>query len=193
MTCADAVDAVKHVLADRADMYLVSEGAGILDGAGNAIDIRQPRHRLDGGNTGALGIGLGYAIATAIETSDPVLAICGSSAFGVSGMELETVCRYRLPITVIVLNDGTDARNDRVIEAFGGTGHRVTTSDELKRALRTALGAGAPVLIDCVLEPRTGTGADPCTNITQNSVVTPVGSVGLSLSEDLPSPAPAPA
>jgi oxalyl-CoA decarboxylase len=108
-------------------------------------------------------------------------------------MELETVCRYRLPITVIVLNDGADARHERVIEAFGGTGRRVTTPDELEHGVRTALSTGAPVLIDCVLEPRTGPEAHPSTHISANSLVASIAPVGLALSGDRPSPAAAPA
>jgi oxalyl-CoA decarboxylase len=191
MRCADVVGAVKHVLADRADMCLVNEGAGNLDGAGNDIDMRQPRHRLDGGNAGGPGVGLGYAIAAAVETGDPVVAIIGGGAFAVSGMELETVCRYRLPITVIVLNDGAEARHERVIEAFGGTGRRVTTPDELERVVRAALSAGAPVLIDCMLEPRTSTEAHPSTNIGPSSLMTSIAPIGLPLSGDRSSPAPA--
>jgi thiamine pyrophosphate-dependent acetolactate synthase large subunit-like protein len=112
-------------------------------------------------------------------------------------MELDTLCRYRLPITVIVLNDGADARHERVIEAFGGTGHRIAGPNELERALRSALSAGAPVLIDCVLEPGSGTGtgteADASTNISANSVVKTIAPIWPGPAGDVPSPAPAPA
>ena len=59
-----------------------------------------------------MGIGMGYAIAAAVETGKPVVAIEGDSAFGFSGMEIETICRYRLPVTVVILNNGGVYRGD---------------------------------------------------------------------------------
>lgn len=125
-----------------------------------------------------MGVGMGYAIAAAVEGSGPVVAIEGDSAFGFSAMELETICRYRLPVVVVVLNNGgvyrgdghnpasddpspttlmPAARHDRLIEAFGGTGHHVTTPAELGAALTEALASGGPALIDCVIDPADGT------------------------------------
>jgi oxalyl-CoA decarboxylase len=139
--------------------------------------MRLPRHRLDSGTWGVMGIGQGYAIAAAVETGAPVVAIEGDSAFGFSGMEIETICRYRLPVTVVILNNGGvyrgDAANatsadpaptvldpaahhDRLIEAFGGTGYRATTPAEVAAALGEAITSGGPALIDCVLDPAAG-------------------------------------
>src|SRR5436309_3878463 len=147
-----ALGAIKGVLADKPEVYLVNEGANTLDIARNVIDMRLPRRRLDTGTWGVMGIGMGYAIAAAVVSSQPVVAIEGDSAFGFSGMELETICRYRLPVVTVVFNNngvyrGTDvnptggadvaptvfvknARYDRMIEAFGGIGYHVTTPEE---------------------------------------------------------------
>ena len=66
----------------------------------------EPRHRLDAGTYGTMGIGLGFAIAAAVVQPDrPVMSVSGDSAFGFSGMEIETACRYKLPITIVVLNN----------------------------------------------------------------------------------------
>ena len=77
-----------------------------------SIDMHVPRHRLDSGTWGVMGIGMGYAIAAAVETGKPVVAIEGDSAFGFSGMELETICRYQLPVVVVILNNGGVYRGD---------------------------------------------------------------------------------
>ncbi|MCV7029290.1 oxalyl-CoA decarboxylase [Mycobacterium sherrisii] len=173
-----ALRAVRDVLARHRDVYVVNEGANTLDYTRNVIDMYLPRHRLDSGTWGVMGIGLGYAIGAAIETGQPVVAIEGDSAFGFSGMEMETICRYRLPITVVVFNNGgiykgdgvnsastdpspttlmRDAHYDRLIESFGGTGYFVTTPDELGAGLAASIAAGQPALIDCVIDPTDGT------------------------------------
>jgi oxalyl-CoA decarboxylase len=57
------------------------------------------------------------------------------------------------------------AHHDRLIEAFGGTGHRATTPAQLTAALREALASGAPALIDCVIDPTAGTESGHLTNL----------------------------
>jgi oxalyl-CoA decarboxylase len=186
----NALRAIRDVLAERPDVYVVNEGANALDTARNVIDMQLPRHRLDSGTWGVMGIGLGYAIATAVETGESVVCITGDSAFGFSGMEIETICRYELPITVIVMNNGgvyrgdevnlvsadpsptelaPSARHERLIEAFAGTGHHATTPEDLEAALRAALSSRAPALIDCVLDPSAGTESGHITNLNPKS------------------------
>jgi oxalyl-CoA decarboxylase len=118
-----ALGALRRIIKDRPDTVLVNEGANTLDFARSIIDIYQPRKRLDVGTWGVMGIGMGFAVAAAIETGKPVLAVEGDSAFGFSGMEdsafgfsgmeIETICRYNLPVCVVVFNNngiyrGTD-------------------------------------------------------------------------------------
>ncbi|MCX5135748.1 oxalyl-CoA decarboxylase [Streptomyces sp. NBC_01281] len=173
-----ALKAVRDVLRERPETYLVNEGANALDIARNVIDMHVPRHRLDSGTWGVMGIGMGYAIAAAVESGAPVVAVEGDSAFGFSGMELETICRYGLPVVTVVMNNGgvyrgddvnplgdapspttlmAEARHDRMIEAFGGRGYRATTPAEVTAALTEALASGGPALIDCVIDPAAGT------------------------------------
>ncbi|MEV6055032.1 oxalyl-CoA decarboxylase [Streptomyces sp. NPDC052107] len=170
-----ALQAIRDVLHENPRAYVVNEGANALDLARNTIGMQAPRHRLDSGTWGVMGIGMGYAIAAAVETGDPVVAIEGDSAFGFSGMEIEAVCRYNLPIVTVVLNNsgvyrGDDpsasddpaptalkARHDLMIQAFGGKGYQATTPAEVATALREALAAGGPALIDCVIDPTDGT------------------------------------
>ncbi|MFI9604512.1 oxalyl-CoA decarboxylase [Streptomyces sp. NPDC052043] len=170
-----ALQAIRDVLGEHPRAYVVNEGANALDLARNTIGMRTPRHRLDSGTWGVMGIGMGYAIAAAVETGDPVVAIEGDSAFGFSGMEIEAVCRYHLPVVTVVLNNSgvyrgdeastsadpaptaLKARHDLMIQAFGGKGYQATTPDEVATALREALASGAPALIDCVIDPSDGT------------------------------------
>jgi len=173
-----ALGALRAVIKERPDAILINEGANTLDLARSVIDMYQPRKRLDVGTWGVMGIGMGFAVAAAIETGKPVLAIEGDSAFGFSGIEVETICRYNLPVCVVVFNNngiyrGTDvnpggsdpaftvfvkgSRYDRLIEAFGGVGVNATTPDELKRAVDAAMDSGKPTLINAVIDPTAGT------------------------------------
>ena len=107
---------LRTIVKERPDAILVNEGANTLDLARGIIDMYQPRKRLDVGTWGIMGIGMGYAIAAAIETGKPVLAVEGDCAFGFSGMEVETICRYKLPVCVVIFNNdgiyrGTDVNN----------------------------------------------------------------------------------
>ncbi|WP_405534574.1 oxalyl-CoA decarboxylase [Streptomyces sp. NBC_00075] len=173
-----ALKAVRDVVRARPETYIVNEGANALDIARNVIDMHVPRHRLDSGTWGVMGIGMGYAIAAAVESGDPVVAVEGDSAFGFSGIEIETICRYNLPVVTVIMNNGGvyrgddtnpyddapspttlmgAARHDLLIEAFGGKGYRATTPAEVTAALTEALASGGPALIDCVIDPSAGT------------------------------------
>ena len=188
-----ALGALRTVIKERPDAILVNEGANTLDLARGVIDMYQPRKRLDVGTWGVMGVGMGYAIAAAIETGKPVLAVEGDSAFGFSGMEVETICRYNLPVCTVVFNNngiyrGTnvnptggadpattvfvkDARYDKMIEAFGGVGVNVTTPDELTRAVNKAMDSGQPTLVNAVIDPAAGTESGRIGNLNPQSVV----------------------
>ena len=170
-----ALRVLRDVIKERPDAILVNEGANTLDQARGVIDMYQPRKRLDVGTWGVMGIGMGFAIAATIETGKPVLAIEGDSAFGFSGMELETICRYNLPVVTVILNNSGVYRGDEasptadpaptylranhelMIEAFGGTGYQATTPEEVAAALARAVETGTPALVDCVIDPSDGT------------------------------------
>jgi oxalyl-CoA decarboxylase len=175
MNFSSALRAVRDALAGQPDVYVVNEGANTLDFGRNIIDMFLPRHRLDSGTWGVMGIGMGYAIGAAVETGKPVVALEGDSAFGFSGMEIETICRYQLPVVTVIFNNNgiyrgdpagaapsptgfmADARYERIIEAFGGTGAHVTTTAELQKAVSDALASGKPALINAVIDPTAGT------------------------------------
>jgi len=188
-----ALGALRAVIKQRPDAILVNEGANTLDLARGVIDMYQPRKRLDVGTWGVMGIGMGFAVAAAIETGKPVLAVEGDSAFGFSGMEVETICRYNLPVCIVVFNNngiyrGTDvnpsggsdvattvfvkdARYDKMMEAFGGAGVHVTTPDELSRAVNAAMDSGRPTLINAAIDPAAGTESGSIGKLNPQSAV----------------------
>ena len=188
-----ALGALRTIINERPDAILVNEGANTLDFARSIIDMYQPRKRLDVGTWGVMGVGMGTAIAAAAETGKPVLAIEGDSAFGFSGMETETICRYNLPICVVVFNNGgiyrgtdvnptggsdaattvfvKDARYDKMMEAFGGVGIHVTSPDELSRAVNEAMDSGKPTLVNAVIDENAGTESGRIGNLNPQSVV----------------------
>src|SRR3954470_16608781 len=187
-----ALGVLRTVIKERPDAILVNEGANTPDLARGIIDMYQPRKRIDVGTWGIMGIGMGYAIAAAIETGKPVLAIEGDSAFGFSGMEVETICRYKLPVCIVIFNNdgiyrGTDvnklgsdpaptvfvkgSRYDRMMEAFGGVGVNATSPDELKRAVNAAMDSGKPTLINAVLDPGAGSESGRIGNLNPQSAL----------------------
>jgi len=188
-----ALGAIRTIVKERPDAILVNEGANTLDFARSIIDIHKPRKRLDVGTWGVMGIGMGTAIAAAVETGERVLAVEGDSAFGFSGMEIETICRYNLPICIVVFNNngiyrGTDvnptggadvattvfvkdARYDQMMAAFGGVGVYATTPDELTRGINEAMDSGKPTLVNAVIDENAGTESGRIGNLNPQSVV----------------------
>ncbi len=183
---------MRTVIKERPDTILVNEGANTLDLARGVIDIYKPRKRLDVGTWGVMGVGMGQAIAAAVETGHRVLAIEGDSAFGFCGMEVETICRYQLPVCIVVFNNngiyrGTDvnrngpdpattvfvkgARYDKIMEAFNGIGVQAETPDALKRSVDAALASGKPTLINAVIDPAAGSESGRIGNLNPQSAL----------------------
>src|SRR5436190_971212 len=191
MNFSSALRAVRNALATQPDVYIVNEGANTLDFGRNIIDMDKPRHRLDSGTWGVMGIGMGYAVGAAAVTGKPVVAIEGDSAFGFSGMELETICRYELPVTTIIFNNNgvyrgdpadrpysptgllRDARYEKMIEAFGGAGYHCEDTPSLTKALSDALASGKPALINAVIDPTAGTESGHIQSLNPKSAVAP--------------------
>ena len=189
-----ALGALRTIVKQRPDAILVNEGANTLDFARSIIDVYKPRKRLDVGTWGIMGIGMGAAIAAAVETGERVLAVEGDSAFGFSGMEIETICRYNLPVCIVVFNNngiyrGTDvnptggadvaptvfvkdSRYDLMMQAFGGVGAYVTSADELTQAVNEAMDSGKPTLVNAIIDENAGTESGRIGNLNPQSVVT---------------------
>lgn len=186
MSFQSALRVIRDTVKAHPDAMVVNEGANTLDFARSIVDMYKPRKRLDVGTWGVMGVGMGSAIAAAVTTGQRVIAIEGDSAFGFSGMEVETICRYNLPICVIVFNNngvykGTDvnprggdvaptvfvkgARYEKLMEAFGGVGVHATTTAELDGALQAAIASGRPTLINAMIDETAGTESGRITSL----------------------------
>jgi oxalyl-CoA decarboxylase len=179
MSFQSALNVVRDIVKANPDAMLVNEGANALDFTRSIVDMQKPRKRIDVGTWGIMGVGMGYCVAAAVVTGQQVIAIEGDSAFGFSGMETETICRYGLPVCIVIMNNNgvyrgdeknlaggsdpsplvfvKDARYEKMMEAFGGVGAHVTTPDELRRAMDEAIRTRRPTLINAVIDEGGGT------------------------------------
>jgi oxalyl-CoA decarboxylase len=191
MNFHSALNVVRDIIKANPDAMLVNEGANALDFTRSIVDMYKPRKRIDVGTWGVMGIGMGFAVAAAVETGLPVIAVEGDSAFGFSGMEVETICRYNLPVCIVVFNNngvykGTDvnptggpdvaptvfvkgARYDKLMEAFGGVGVHATTPAELRKAMEEAVRSRKPTLINAVIDETAGTESGRITSLNPKS------------------------
>src|SRR6266850_5166919 len=157
------------------DAVIIGEGASTMDIGRTQLFNSKPRHRLDAGSYGTMGIGMGFLIAAAVVHPDkPIISVSGDSAIGFSGMEMETACRYQLPVKIVVFNNGGigpghakhpdnplqnlrpnaliyGARYDKMMEAFGGKGWFVENPKDLKSALEAAMAFRGPVLVNVMI------------------------------------------
>lgn len=178
MTHWTALGAIKPIIEGNPDIILVNEGANTLDDTRDAIDMSLPRHRVDCATWAIMGMGIGSAIGAAVSTGKQVVAIEGDSAFGFSGMDFSTICRFQLPVTVVIFNNGgiyngigepldktadpapttldIHARYDKLGDAFGAQTYYVTTPEELAKALTESIASKKPSLIDVQLAADSG-------------------------------------
>src|SRR5687767_1925597 len=173
MNFHSALNVVRDIVKANPEAILVNEGANALDFTRSIVDMYKPRKRIDVGTWGIMGVGMGYCVAAAVTTKEQVIAVEGGSAFGFSGMEVETICRYNLPVCVVVMNNngiykGTDvnprgdamaptqfvknARYDLMMQAFGGVGVTAKNPQELKKALDEAMATRRPTLINALID-----------------------------------------
>ena len=191
MNFHSALNVVRDIVKANPDAFLVNEGANALDFTRSIVDMYKPRKRLDVGTWGVMGIGMGFAVAAAVVGDQPVIAVEGDSAFGFSGMEVETICRYNLPVCVVILNNNgvyrgdeknpiggrdpaplvfvKDARYEKLMEAFGGVGVHATTPAELRKAMDEAIRSRRPTLINAVIDEGAGTESGRITNLNPSA------------------------
>ncbi|MGE5088641.1 MAG: oxalyl-CoA decarboxylase [Candidatus Levyibacteriota bacterium] len=187
MNFHSALNVVRDIVKANPDAILVNEGANALDFTRSIVDMYKPRKRLDVGTWGVMGIGMGFSVAAAVVSGQQVIAIEGDSAFGFSGMEVETICRYDLPVCVVILNNNgvyrgdeinvtggsdpaplvfvKDARYEKLMEAFGGVGVHVTTPGDLRKAMEEAIRSRRPTLINAVIDEKAGTESGRITSL----------------------------
>jgi len=187
MNFHSALNVVRDIVKANPDAILVNEGANALDFTRSIVDMYKPRKRLDVGTWGVMGIGMGFSVAAAVVSGEQVIAVEGDSAFGFSGMECETICRYNLPVCVVIMNNngvyrgdevnttgGRDpsplvfvkgARYEKLMEAFGGVGVMASTPAELRNAMEEAIRSRKPTLINAVIDEKAGTESGRITSL----------------------------
>jgi acetolactate synthase-1/2/3 large subunit len=156
---------------------IVGDGGDVVGCASKIVPLDRPGQWLDPGPFGCLGVGPSFAIAAKLlRPTERVLLIAGDGAFGLNGMEMETAVRFKLPMTVVIGNDGgwgqirnpqlsffgaerqvatslPFTRFDRMVEALGGKGVQVTEPKQLRPALEQAMGSADVTCINVVLDP----------------------------------------
>ena len=153
------------------DAILVVDGQEILNFGRQSIPTFLPRHRINSGTFGTMGVGLPFGIGAKLAAPDrPVVVLHGDGSFGLNGMELDTAARHGIPVIVVIsLNGGWTAdpkrqkpgrdlgytRFDRIAQDLGCHGEYVETPDEIRPALeraRTAITNGKPALVNVVTD-----------------------------------------
>ncbi len=158
------------------DAYVVGDGGDIVSYGARVINAWEPGHWLDAGPLGTLGAGTGFSIAAKLARPDKQVAVLfGDGAFGLNGMEFETMARHNLPIVGVIGNDGQWAqikhpqkamlghstaadlapgtRYDKMVEALGGYGELVTEPDQIRPAIERAFASGKPACVNVLTDP----------------------------------------
>jgi 2-hydroxyacyl-CoA lyase 1 len=158
---------------------IIGEGANTMDIGRTQMPNKNARLRLDAGSYGTMGIGMGFTIAAAVAHPDrPIVSVFGDAAIGFSGMEIETACRYNLPVKIVVLNNGgigggieafpedrsqlpprvmaIGSGYEKIMDAFGGKGWYVDDPKDLRKALDEAMAYPGPALVNVKLHHAAG-------------------------------------
>lgn len=159
------------------DAIISNEGASTMDIGRTVMPNFHPRHRLDAGTFGTMGVGLGQAIAAAaVHPDKKIVCVEGDSAFGFSGMEVETAARYGMNITFVIVNNngvggGPDelppdptkappsaytpgAHYEKMAEIYGGKGFYVTEPSQLRPALEEAMATDKPSIVNIMISAK---------------------------------------
>ncbi|MGH8775997.1 MAG: acetolactate synthase [Jiangellaceae bacterium] len=158
------------------DAVVIGDGGDFVSWAGKFVEPGRPGCWLDPGPFGCLGAGAGAAAAARLaRPSSQVVLLYGDGAAGLSLMDVDTLVRHRLPVVIVVGNNGawglekhpmrflygydvaTDLRQetgyDAIVQALGGAGETVIRPDEIGPALRRAFDANLPYLVNVHCDP----------------------------------------
>ncbi|MEE6257502.1 acetolactate synthase [Plantactinospora sonchi] len=165
---------LRRVLAP--DAVTIGDGGDFVSYAGRYLEPAQPGTWLDPGPYGCLGTGMGYAMGARVSYPDrQVCVLMGDGAAGFSLMDVESLVRQRLPVVIVVGNNGIwglekhpmnamygydvaadlqpELRYDQVVTALGGAGETVAKAADLGPALERAFDAGVPYLVNVLTDP----------------------------------------
>ena len=158
------------------DAVTIGDGGDFVSYAGRYLEPSRPGTWLDPGPYGCLGTGMGYAIGARVTYPDrQICVLMGDGAAGFSLMDVESLVRQRLPVVIVVGNNGVwglekhpmramygydvaadlqpGLRYDDVVRALGGAGETVSQAKELGPALERAFASGVPYLVNVLTDP----------------------------------------
>ena len=159
------------------DTVVIGDGGDVVAAVSRVLRIHRPGHWLDPGPFGCLGVGPGYA--TGVHEAGfggRIVCVMGDGAFGLNGLDFDTLVRFEIPAVLVVGNDGAwgeirvpqvgmygadaeiatrlaPSRYERLCEVFGGHAEHVESPAELAPALERALAAGEPAIVNVMLDP----------------------------------------
>ncbi|HWO81160.1 thiamine pyrophosphate-binding protein [Gaiella sp.] len=159
------------------DTVVIGDGGDVVAAVSRVLRIHRPGHWLDPGPFGCLGVGPGYA--TGVHEAGfggRIVCVMGDGAFGLNGLDFDTLVRFEIPAVLVVGNDGAwgeirvpqvgmygadaeiatrlaPSRYERLCEVFGGHAEHVEAPAELAPALERALAAGEPAIVNVMLDP----------------------------------------
>jgi acetolactate synthase-1/2/3 large subunit len=159
------------------DALVIGDGGDVVAAVSRVLRVHRPGHWLDPGPFGCLGVGPGYGLGVGAAGHDgPIVVVMGDGAFGLNGMDYDSLVRFEVPATVVIGNDGAwgeirvpqvgiygadgevatrlaPSRYDLLTEVFGGHGEHVERAADLRPALERALAAGCPSIVNVMLDP----------------------------------------
>ena len=158
------------------DAVVICDGGDFASYAGKFIEVYQPGCWLDTGPYGCLGNGPGSAIAArAVRTISTIVLLLGDGAAGFSLMDVDTMVRHKLPVVMVMGNNGIwglekhpmqfiygwdmacdlqpGLRYDDVVKALGGAGETVTDPAQIGPALDRAFASGVPYMVNVLTDP----------------------------------------
>jgi acetolactate synthase-1/2/3 large subunit len=153
----------------RRDAILVVDGQEILNFGRQSIPTFAPGHRLNSGPFGCMGVGLPFGLGAKVARPDAqVVVLHGDGSYGINAMEMDTAVRHRIPVLVVISNNGgwgADpqgtkpgrelgfTRYDKVAEDLGAHGEFVEKPKEIRPALERAWASGRPAVVNVVTDP----------------------------------------
>ena len=158
----------------RRDGILVVDGQEILNFGRQAIPTYVAGHRLNSGAFGTMGVGLPFGVGAKVARPDAqVLVLHGDGSFGINAMEMDTAVRHKIPVVVVISNNGgwtADApwtrplpkpgrnlghtRYDRVAQELGAHGEFVEKPHDIRPALERAFASGKPAVVNVITDSK---------------------------------------
>lgn len=158
------------------DAVTIGDGGDFVSYAGRYLEPGVPGSWLDPGPYGCLGTGMGYAMGARLTYPDrQICVLMGDGAAGFSLMDVESLVRQKLPVVIVVGNNGVwglekhpmramygydvaadlqpGLRYDEIVTALGGAGETVRRAGDLGAALRRAFDSGVPYLVNVLTDP----------------------------------------